>query len=171
MNDEVSKLGHHDDDPDDEVIEGRIVPSHQGPHDWKPLMDEFDRQVREQARRMSFVDDLRNIRDNLPRPSAHYIVDIDSIHVAQEPEGPWESTGFSNAGITFERSPDFQEQFESLKNWRGQTIEVEFEDVSTELFEMLSGYPKQVAYTAAAHISDMPEIPPVDPDRVKWPGR
>ena len=117
--------------PEDEVLEGRIVDGSYGPMpDWTELIRQVDEQVRVNARRM---------------------------YVANDPEGPWHDV--ATASITYEYATDFG-WTDEIQNWKGATVEVELQDVSTELFDLLTGgFPPE------------PDpAPPVDMDHVKWPG-
>ena len=127
---ELSKLGH----PEDEVLEGRIVDGSYGPMpDWTELIRQVDEQVRVNARRM---------------------------YVAHDPAGPWHD--IATAGVTYEYADDLSGWYDEIHNLDTVpiTVETTFQDVSTELFDLLTGgFPPE------------PDpAPPVDVDHVKWPG-
>ena len=190
MNDELSKLGHPD---EDEPIEGRIVPPYQGPY----MSDDIWKFLRH---------DL-----NQNRASYHFIVDEDGVHdgdtimapggwcvpkdqhydtgnayktgrmYVAPVEDPTDWTEIGDAGVSYEygfdpgaRGPNVGVSYwdEVLYGaWDAPvTVETEFslDDVSDETFRLLFGQDKNVLI-AAAKMYEKNTAPPVDPEHVKWP--
>lgn len=146
---ELSKIGHLE-DYEDEVLEGRVVSGYEGPFDWalsfETLREELDRNRRTY------------------RASRMYV----------STDGT-EWTGVGTAGsVTYGRGPTYPAEYEWLDEHvavpTGRvTVETVIEDVSPELFGMLTGVPMEVCRVVGAHFGDSPEIPPVDIARVRWP--
>jgi len=191
MNDEVSKLGQSDDD--DEVIEGRVVPSYQGPFDWAVYLEQLrnswtENYLRSQAERDEY------------KGSYHYFADADGIHNGETLIAPggwsvpkeqhydtgnvykagkvyvstdgtdWEPIGTAG-GVTYERGPSFTEGWwDEARNLKMEPVSIDFawDDVSNETFRLLTGHDKNVVAAALNFARPIP-VPPVDPDKVKWP--
>lgn len=176
---EVSKLGQPEEP--EEVIEGRIVSPYDGPLMTDGMWDWLKQSWREsylraQAEREEY------------QGSFHYVADADGIHPTAQAykvdrmqvfiNGEWTNVSdVPDNDITYERGPSFDHYWaDEIQNWKDnypRTVTAEF-DVSPELLDLLSGgtIDRDLigVHLLAGQANERTDAPPVDPDRVKWPG-